>query len=231
MNILVIKPTHFTVNEWVFPKNGTYKFKILNDGSVGLTDTSMSGHYIVPPVIYSEWVKEDLTPYASLEELKNSIFKVLNSYDGYLSNPGLLIDYNLTNGVTDNCNVNGSVTPVVFESIASADSVITEFKIYIEDNANFDDITFGGLPQLANGCLLFLDGVVAGIFRTNKEIALRSSSIESFTLFSSANKNMLSTRLFKPYLTLNKGASIRFVVQDNLTGLISLNFGIRGFKI
>jgi hypothetical protein len=232
---LIIRAAHFQVGPWILPKNGTYKYKVLPDDRVGLTDSSLSAQYLVNPIHFSQWVNEADVPFASLENLLHEIDKSLNSYDAFLADANLLVDYNLTQndaGINDNANVNGSlVAPIRFESIASKDTVITEFRIYIEDNANFDDILFGGLPALPNGCLLVVDNVVAGLFKTNKDLVLRSSNSWNLATLDSVNRNMVCQRLFKPYLSIKKGASIQFIVRDNLTGLVRLHFGIRGFKL
>lgn len=224
---LTIKTSYFILGENIYPK-GSGKFKLVND-EVGFIEHGERG--FINMIHFSQWKKEDGTKYATLDELLKDIAKIL-SYDKMLIGADFMIDYNLKNSLgSDNANVNGSITPVVFESVASRDSLITEFRIYIEDNGTFDDGLFGNLPALSNGCVLMLNGQPAGLFKTNTDLVLRSTNSWSLTTLDSANRNMVCQRLFSPHLSLLTGQKIQFIVRDNLTGLVKLNFGIRGYKI
>lgn len=143
-------------------------------------------------------------------------------------------------------NVDGSTTPVVFkvEPLPDQSGDIVQLIIAITDNAAMDFETFGGIPALTRGVMLrvnYGDGTFKNIanFKTNGDIERFSfdskyfinngGGIRGFTgrmTFGGQDKHGVVIRLDG---ALNEALEV--VVQDNLTGIISMSWLAQGSEI
>lgn len=136
----------------------------------------------------------------------------------------------LRNGASRDMNVDGSVTPVNFDWVASADTKVERINFFIED-ANIQPSKFGGLTALSTGCLIkaldtdgttvikdFYDGET---IKTHQEFN-PLAGIDTGTT-AAAGDDVAPTRwtISKAgaSLLLLKDQRIRFTVQDALGGL------------
>lgn len=143
----------------------------------------------------------------------------------------------LTNGVTTNMAVNGSVTPVNFDfapTTAGERFTIRETSFILGTNGNVNDLTtkFADLAALTNGLDVdFLFNTVGftrvGYVKTNYDL---------FRIFvSQANvKNIGNTTLLTgtivhdPQVIFQPNDRFRVTVRDDLTGLVAMSLVVAG---
>tara|TARA_R110000851_G_scaffold188171_2_gene338154 strand:- start:22373 stop:23248 length:876 start_codon:yes stop_codon:yes gene_type:complete len=145
-----------------------------------------------------------------------------------------------------NMNVDGSITPQVF-SVSARENIsgdIVAIAMEFRDTIPMDFDTFGGLPQLTNGVVLRVnngDGTYRNLFnfKSNGDIILMAVT-HDFT-----QNNGGGVRGFNAHLTFggqeNHGVVIRLdwtrsealelVVQDDLTGLTSMDWIGQGSEV
>jgi len=147
---------------------------------------------------------------------------------------------------TENMNVNGSATPVIF-SVSPANLTagtkwdITRFLISITDATAMDDGKFGGAAALTNGIVFRkVDGITKNIFnaKTNGDLAAHMYDVTYIpdTLgpaglyglrgrrsFSGQDKNGVVVRL-----SADTNDEFQCIIQDDLTGLDSFQVIAQG---
>jgi hypothetical protein len=140
--------------------------------------------------------------------------------------------------VSTNMNVNGSITPVVFSLRAGTipvDSV--RFIKTMTDDSSMDDGKFGGLPALTRGLVFRIVNTFQKTifcFKTNGEIAqfcydtkypdkapAGVFGFNSRTTFGGQDKHGVVLRI-------QNNDVLQWVVQDNLTSLLSLRISVQG---
>ena len=143
-------------------------------------------------------------------------------------------------------NVDGSVTPVIFSvkplPLQSGD--ITRVIVDILDNADMDFETFGGLSALTNGIVMRInngDGTYRNLwnFKTNGDIIRQAfdykfetnngGGVRSFAsrmTWAGASKHGVAVRLDGAL-----GESLEIIVQDDLTGLSSMQWVGQGSEL
>jgi hypothetical protein len=143
-------------------------------------------------------------------------------------------------------NVDGSVTPVVFSVLPFSLQVGDMVRIITEmrDNAPMDFETFGGLPELTNGCVIRVnngDGTYRNLynFKSNGDI-IEQCFDHRFFLNNGGNIRGFTARLtwggqskhgVVVRLDGSLGESLEFVVQDDLTGLTRKHWTAQGSEI
>jgi hypothetical protein len=145
-----------------------------------------------------------------------------------------------------NLNINGSVTPVVFEVgplVGSGDKWdITRMQGAIRDATAMDDGLFGGVTALTNGVYFRRNnGTAKNLFniKTNGDIRLRSDEANYAAKAKSGEYGISFTRTWAGQE--NSGVTLRLdsadgdtfqaIVQDDLTGLIEFNIIIQGHVV
>jgi hypothetical protein len=143
--------------------------------------------------------------------------------------------------VTSEMAVDGSVTPSIFTVRSGQVPLdITRMILTMLDGTQMDDGTFGGLPALTRGLVLrIIDGFNQTIFnfKTNGEIKqfffdfvyadkapAGQFGVTSRVVFGGQNEHGVVLRVSGEDV-------IQWVVQDDLTGLVSLKIAAQGHKV
>ena len=147
---------------------------------------------------------------------------------------------------TKEMSVDGSATPQVFsvEPLPVQKGDMVRLIVTMTDNVDMDFETFGGLTKLTNGCVLRVnngDGSYRNIanFKSNGDIQLYSfdadyqtnngGGVRSFTArmtWGGQSKHGVVVRLDGSI-----GEKLEIVVQDDLTGLLSMNWIAQGSEV
>lgn len=143
-------------------------------------------------------------------------------------------------------NVNGSVTPQVFsvDPLPIQEGDIVRLICTMTDNVAMDFETFGGLPKLTNGLVIRVnngDGTYRIIqnFKSNGDIERYSFDVRY------AVNNGGGVRGFSARMTFggwdkhgvvirldgSRGEKLEAVVQDDLTGLLSMDWMAQGSEV
>jgi hypothetical protein len=143
--------------------------------------------------------------------------------------------------VLTNMNVDGSVTPQIFSLRAGViPNDITRLIVSMTDASSMDSSKFGGLPKLERGLVLrLINGSQVTIFnfKTNGEIQRMCYDV-SYESRAPAGEFGLSARI--TFAGQNKhGVALRiqdedvlqWVVQDDLTGLLTLRMVAQGHQV
>jgi hypothetical protein len=143
-------------------------------------------------------------------------------------------------------NVNGAVTPVIYSvlpfSIQKGDMV--RLIVEIRDNSPMDFETFGGVPALANGCVLRInngDGTYRNLynFKSNGDM-IEQGFDHDFFLNNGGNIRGFTCRITWGgqskhgaviRLDGSLGEALEFVIQDDLTGLTRMHWTAQGSEV
>lgn len=144
-------------------------------------------------------------------------------------------------------NVDGSVAPQVFSVLPLANQSGDMVRVVFEmrDEEDMDFTTFGGLPELANGCVLRVnngDGTYRNIFNFKSNGELLEQAFDGLFL---QPKQGGTIKGFVAKLTWggqgNHGVAVRLdgalgealelVIQDDLTGLTRFNMTAQGHEL
>jgi len=132
------------------------------------------------------------------------------------------------NGTSEELNVNGSVTPVVFTVAPPSGQVwyLKNLVAYIDDNGTGTPDQFGNIATLTNGCLLQIErnSTTYNIVNLATNTGISSSFHEKtsdITDFISGNNTFFGAFPLSPSITLNGTLSdkIKMTIRDDLTGL------------
>jgi len=146
----------------------------------------------------------------------------------------------------EDMNVDGSVTPVVYSvlpfTLQKGDMV--RIIVEIRDNSPMDFETFGGIPALANGCVLRVnngDGTYRNLynFKSNGDM-IEQGFDHDFFLNNGGNIRGFTCRItwggwskhgavIRLDGALNE--SLEFVIQDDLTGLTRMHWTAQGSEV
>jgi hypothetical protein len=162
----------------------------------------------------------------------------LGAPDGNVITVDTPVDIPLASGsaiaaTTINMNVDGSVTPQVFQigpvAPASTSTVnITRIMGHLLDSSAMDDGKFGGIDALVNGCVLRkTDGIITNLWnvKTNADLAL---ICYDFSYSDKAPGGQFGANFRNTYasksghgviLELLAGEYLEVLIQDDLTGL------------
>jgi len=157
------------------------------------------------------------------------------------------LDKNFTSGsfviaATRNLNVNGAITPQVFQvgpvgGQTGVEIDITRIMGYLQDNAAMDDGSFGGIGALTNGIVLRQNNGVMNNYwnaKTNGELALFSFD---FTYTTKAPAGSYGARFRNSYagqekhgvtIRLEPGDTLELIIQDDLTDLQDFKLMLQG---
>lgn len=145
-----------------------------------------------------------------------------------------------------NMAVDGSVTPVVFvvKPLPQQKGDMVRTICSMTDATDMDFSTFGGMPALTNGCVMRVNngnGTYRNIgnFKTNGDIARysfdtnfyenKAISIRGFSAritWGSTHKHGVIIRLDGAI-----GESLEMVIQDDLTGLVTMDWMVQGSEV
>lgn len=153
----------------------------------------------------------------------------LNQKGWFVANETNVVAEFLTNGWSNNQNVNWSVTPVTFSSTpvpAGKVFVCARVLIYMEDSTAFASNKFGWLAAaLTNGWKFAANGTDMFIAKDNKTLAIHMFDLTGNDLFGKTNQTMVGRFSFNKFTDWADGIHIRewqtidCIVSDDLTGL------------
>lgn len=140
--------------------------------------------------------------------------------------------------VQTNMNVNGSITPVIYTIRAgSVPTDVVRFIMTMTDASAMDYSTFGGLPALTHGLVMRIyNGFQSTVFcfKTNGEISQFCYDID-FAIKAPAGNFGLGARIsfggtdkHGVVIRIQDDDVIQWVVQDDLTGLLTLRVAAEG---
>ena len=149
------------------------------------------------------------------------------------------IDFNYDDGVTvasfdRNINVNGAVTPQIFQvevgpsSISEVDLNRQLWQMKTDTAVQLDE--FGDLTRLTNGCVLRIvraDGTINNIWniKDNAQMSLHSYDVTFYTALGQGQDGLSCRMTYNGQdkrgvtIRLAPGDKLQFVVQDDLTDL------------
>jgi hypothetical protein len=146
---------------------------------------------------------------------------------------------------TREMNVNGLITPQIFSVLPLPDQEgdMVRVTFELQDNASMDFSTFGGLPELANGCVLRVklgDGTFRNIFnfKNNGDIIIESFD-HDFLPATGMNIRGFIARLTwggqsKHGVVIPLDGALdeelQLVIQDDLTGLTRFRMKAQGHE-
>jgi len=150
-----------------------------------------------------------------------------------------LIFKRLDNGTTDNMNVDGSVTEVVFSVTPPAGEIwrIAHWDIYVEDNGTFDAANWGNGIVLTNGLMprISISGTISDILPfpilNSGTLSSVAESVQHLT-FGTGNEILTASWPIitnGQYLRLTENDSLQLVVRDDLTTLVNQYSFVRGY--
>jgi hypothetical protein len=151
-------------------------------------------------------------------------------------------EVNVDNAGSEDMNVNGSVTPVVFTAGPGAGEkwYIFELGVTIEDSGNNTVERYGSISGVTNGTLV--EQVISGTAYTFTNVLNNLNIVETFTdhSFRGVSNSYLNSPNFftgkaelRVAVTLDGDNSdvIRVTVRDNLTGLDQHRFSVEYYRV
>lgn len=147
-----------------------------------------------------------------------------------------VVNVSLDNNVSGTgLNVNGSITPVSFTAKPATGKmwIIGNIVGYLEGTTAFSAELFANLPALTNGIIIKVNGVQVALIKTNRDLVLLMDTVNAPTALAKLDKSLTGkwnfTEAFgKPILI---GASgIEFIVQDDLSTVVSFSVNTRGME-
>lgn len=223
-------PNTFQIDKTIYPSGEGYS--VVDEGE-GYIIIMHEDRVMVSRTHFSEWTNEQDLPFEDKDALikefclesrasSNSIFLEVDTFYSAF----------VLNGANKNMNVVGTLlAPVIFETVIPNDMLLREFKLYLEDNSAFSNETFAAIPELANGVILKIAGVPAGLFKTNQDIVMAADEVTSHPFLENVNRHMLAKRVFDQRFFIEAGQKIEIVIQDNLSSVVRFNFRINGTKV
>lgn len=143
--------------------------------------------------------------------------------------------------VSTNMNVNGSITPVIYTlRTGSIPTDIVRFIVNMTDDTAMDFGTFGGIGALTNGLVLRIFNSfqkTVFCFKTNGEIAqfcfdtLYAPRAPAGSFGFSARITFGGQDKHGVVIRIQNDDVIQWVVQDDLTGLVSLQVAAEGHLV
>ncbi len=135
-------------------------------------------------------------------------------------------------------NVDGSVTPVLFEIGPESDEywMVTKFSILLTDMGVFTDRSFGALPILENGVEIQTQEI--GNFNLKSNIDLYTTGDAKFLDKLGSEVTIIGKWSFSGYggvrnttqLGIRIDSKIGFLIQDDLRGLVTFRSSIEGMR-
>ena len=143
--------------------------------------------------------------------------------------------------VSSEMAVNGSVTPQIFTVRAGiTPSDIVRFILTVRDDVEMDDAKFGGITALTRGLVLrVIDGTQKTIFNYKNNQDMKQFAYDlSYADKAKQGEFGLSTRTTfggqsKHGVTIRLSGNdrLQFIVQDDLTDLISIRAAVQGHQV
>lgn len=155
------------------------------------------------------------------------------------------LDFNYSVGstavrLTRNLNIDGSVTPQIFQigTVANVTLDITRIIFSLTDSTAGDDSTFGGCPALTNGVVLrFMDGATYNIFniKTNGELSKIAGGDFTYAERAGPGEFGFNARFtfngqdkLDSVIEIKEGEMLQIIIQDDLTCLNNFNIVAEG---
>ena len=146
----------------------------------------------------------------------------------------------LTNGGSEDQNVDGSGGDIVFSSSvvpAGKKLLAQRVIIYMEGTTSFDSNKFGDLTVLTNGWTMSINGVDMMVAKQNRELVSHMFDAHGSKIFGKEDKTFIGRFSFSKItgkaegLTVREGEVLSTTVRDNLTGLTYLNVRVQGIML
>ena len=151
-----------------------------------------------------------------------------------------ILDSYLDNSSSIDMNIDGSVTPVPFDYVATTDVLIARSNIYIID-ANPTPVQFGGIAALTNGLLIQVLDASLNALKTfsaqepivsNADFVGLAGTDVSFAIGAGTDSVAVRWTMNRmtggPGMILRAGHRFRVLVRDDLTGITTFHWTIQG---
>lgn len=145
----------------------------------------------------------------------------------------------LENGGSGDMNVDGSITPVIFDySNTPEEVIIGKIVFYLENTVVFSSDNFAGITALTNGLLLEVDGATIANWKTNLDIVSSAPLIGGAAeVFGVGTKGISGTWPLDDTVKdiggihLPAGELFKATVRDDLSTIGTFTMCIQGVKI
>lgn len=147
------------------------------------------------------------------------------------------ISLKLANGTNKNMNVNGSVTPVVFEAKPPHGKKwrITRMVGYLEGVNPFSAEKFADLTALTNGVEVLINGKVITTWNTNRDIASQIPVLTAPKALGKEDRTLAGVwslkEVFGNAILVDDENGIQFKIKDNLTAITAFNVTVQGQEV
>ena len=222
-------------------------FQVTNT-NINISEQATIGSYDINLTSGHGLIAGDKFSIVQYDQIQQIFFGTILNVNGDIITMDTQVPYNFTIGgsnafkSTEDMNVDGSITPQIFEvtNLDFDDAVdITRIIFHITDNQNMDDSLFGGINSLTRGVVFrkrSIRGEYTNIFNIKSngqfgEIAFdkiydekAQSGLYGLTsrlTFSGQEKHGIAIRI-------KKGETLELVIQDDLQGLVSFTMMAEG---
>lgn len=140
-------------------------------------------------------------------------------------------DY-LTNVSSREMNVDGTVSPIIFEYNVPDRLAVLEIKLLISTATDMDNGSFGDLPILTNGLEVSVGANTFPLIKNNEDLqqAFRLDDIDPRNGFGGLRTAVYSLLVKREFIVEDSDV-ISMSVQDDLTGLSRMTCAVFGYKI
>lgn len=143
----------------------------------------------------------------------------------------------LANGENKNMNVNGSVTPVIFEAKPPIGKKwrITRMVGYLEGANPFSAEKFADLVALTNGVEVLINGQIITTWKTNRDIASSIPALSAPKALGKEDRTLAGVwslkEVFGNAILVDDENGIQFKIKDNLTAITAFNVTVQGQEV
>jgi len=147
------------------------------------------------------------------------------------------VSVKLTNGTNKNMNVNGSVTPVIFEAKPPVGKKwkITRMVGYLEGVNPFSAETFADLIALPNGVEIILNGKVITTWNTNRDIASQIPVLTAPKALGKEDRTLSGVwnikEVFGNSILVDDENGVQFKIQDDLSTITAFYVTVQGQEV
>lgn len=147
------------------------------------------------------------------------------------------VSIKLTNGENKNMNVNGSVTPVIFQAKPPLGKKwrITRMVGYLEGVNPFSAEKFADLTALTNGVEVLINGKVITTWNTNRDIASQIPVLTAPKALGKEDRTLAGVwniqEAFGNSILVDDLNGIQFKIKDNLSTITAFYVTVQGQEV
>lgn len=147
------------------------------------------------------------------------------------------VSIKLANGENKNMNVNGSVTPVIFEAkpLLGKKWRITRMVGYLEGITPFSAELFANVPALINGVEVLINGQTITTWKTNRDIASSIPVLSAPKALGKEDRTLAGVwniqEAFGNSILVDDLNGIQFKIKDNLSTITSFYVTVQGQEV